>query len=378
LEAKVFGLILIFAVTVMQGYLFWRAASVPFVRRRIPRKLLIGIGIALWAIFLLGRFVGSGNTGSAVETLELLSMTWLGMLFLMSLTMFAADAATGFGLVLKRVGSGVRGVSLAAGGVLCLVALAQGLRAPVVQDHDVYLAGLPERLEGTVIVALCDLHLGPVLGERWLAARVEQVQLERPDIVVLLGDVFEGHNVPGQELIATLRRLSAPQGVWAVLGNHEFHGNHTDISTLFEEAGIHLLRDAWHELRPGLVLAGMDTFTASHNGAEVRVSLAKALAGRTSGATILLSHAPLPESVVAGKGMDLVLSGHTHGGQIWPFDYLVRQRFPLLEGRQEHEGTTVIVSRGTGTWGPPMRLWQPGEILRVTLHARKRIPAPSR
>ena len=230
----------------------------------------------------------------------------------------------------------------------------------------------------TVIIALSDLHLGAGLGEPWLAARVEQVQAERPDIVVLLGDVFEGHHAPGPELMATLRRLSAPLGIWAVLGNHEFHGNHTDISTLFEKAGVHLLRDEWRELRPGLVLAGMDTLGGRPNGAEAGTSLAKSLAGRSSGATVLLSHAPLPEEVMKGKGVDLMLCGHTHGGQLWPFDYLVAQYFPLLEGRYQLEGTTLIVSRGAGTWGPPMRLWHPGEILRVTLHSRGSTPASPR
>ena len=80
---------------------------------------------------------------------------------------------------------------------------------------------------------------------------------------------------------------------------------------------------------------------------------------------------------VASKGVDLMLSGHTHGGQIWPFGYLVRQRFPLFEGRYEIGAMTVIVSRGTGTWGPRMRLWHPAEILRVTLHARTKTPTAS-
>jgi predicted MPP superfamily phosphohydrolase len=157
--------------------------------------------------------------------------------------------------------------------------------------------------------------------------------------------------------------LSAPHGIWAVLGNHEYHNTHNDNSALFKEAGIHLLRNSWVELSPGLVLAGVDDLTT---GNDSGASLAKALAGRTSGATVLLSHMPLPAD--AGKGVGLILSGHTHGGQIWPFGYLVRQRFPLFEGIYELGGRTVIVSRGTGTWGPRMRLWRPAEILRVTLH----------
>ena len=366
-----FGVILIFVVTLMQGYVFWRAASVPFVGRRISRRSLTGIGFALWATFLLGRFIGE-EAGFVASSLEFLGITWMAMLFLTSVALLAAEAATGFGFFLTKLAPRLRGAALVAGGMLSAFALTQGLRAPVVQSYDVYLADLHGEFDGVVIVALSDLHLGSMLGERWLAARVEQVRAERPGAVVLLGDIFEGHGAPGDELLAALRGLSAPLGIWAVLGNHEFHGSRTDNTALFEKAGAHLLRNAWVELRPGLVLAGVDNLTASNS--EAGASLAKALMGRPAGATILLSHAPLPANAVTGKGVNLMLSGHTHGGQIWPFGYLVRQRFPLFEGRYEIDGMTAIVSRGTGNWGPRMRLWRPAEILRITLHGRTKTP----
>lgn len=359
-----FGVILIIAVTFMQCYVFWRAASVPLVRRRLARKRLIGLGIALWVLFLLGRVIGHEDTGAMAAMLEFWGMTWMAMLFLISVSLLAVEAVTGFGFFLTRFAPELRGAALAVGGVLSALALIQGLRAPVVQSYDIYLDGLPNRLDGTVIIALSDLHLGSVIGERWLADRVEQVQAERPDAIVLLGDVFEGHGVPEQGLLVVLRRLSAPLGIWGVLGNHEFHGTNTDNTTLFEKAGIHLLRNTWVELRPGLVVAGVE----GNNAGEAGAFLAKALAGRPLGVTVLLSHSPLPASAITGKGVDMMLSGHTHGGQIWPFGYLVRQRFPLFEGRYEVDGTTAIVSRGTGTWGPRMRLWHPAEILRVILH----------
>ena len=114
----------------------------------------------------------------------------------------------------------------------------------------------------------------------------------------------------------------------------------------------------------------MDNLTTSYDVGEVDASLAKALADRPSGATVLLSHAPLLATMFEDKGVGLMLSGHTHGGQLWPFGYLVKRRFPLFEGRYEIGEMTAIVSRGTGTWGPRMRLWHPAEILRVTLHGK--------
>jgi predicted MPP superfamily phosphohydrolase len=114
-------------------------------------------------------------------------------------------------------------------------------------------------------------------------------------------------------------------------------------------------------------LAGVDDLTSSRRSGGAVDHVSKALADRPPGATVLLSHTPWQYEEAARAGVGLMLSGHTHGGQIWPFGYLVRLFYPLLAGRYEVADMPVIVSRGTGTWGPRMRLWHRGEILRVTL-----------
>jgi predicted MPP superfamily phosphohydrolase len=188
--------------------------------------------------------------------------------------------------------------------------------------------------------------------------------------VVLLGDIIEGHGQTQEELLPIFRRLSAPLGVWAVYGNHESYGRGNSNTSLLEEAGFRVLRDCWVEVRPGLVLAGVDNLSAGRRFGQEGDHISKALADRPPGATILLSHMPLQADRAANAGAGLMLCGHTHGGQIWPFSYLVQHAYPLLGGRYEVDGMTVIVCRGTGTWGPRMRLWRPGEILRVTLHGK--------
>jgi len=120
----------------------------------------------------------------------------------------------------------------------------------------------------------------------------------------------------------------------------------------------------------GLVIAGVDDLTNGLRNGHGSKALHQALAERPAGALILLSHSPLYADVAAQQDVGLMLSGHTHGGQIWPFDYLVQQRYSLLEGLYQLDGMSVIVGRGAGTWGPRMRLWAPAEILRVTLHHR--------
>ena len=367
-----FGIILISACTLLHLYVFWRAASVPMAARHVPRKLLFGVGASLWAIFLAARVYGHGGTGPLAGTLELVGMNWMGVLFLTSVSLLAVELLTLFGFLMPRRAPSLRGWALAAAGALSLIALFQGLRPPVVQSYDVTLKGLPDEMDGTVIVALSDLHLGSQLGERWLADRVEEVKAERPDLVLLLGDIFEGHGRPQAELLLTLGRLSAPLGVWAVPGNHEFHEGQGTGMSLMEQAGLHVLRDRWVEVRPGLILAGVDDFTALRRAGDSRDALSRALTGRPPGATILLSHTPWQAERASRAGVDLMLSGHTHGGQIWPFSYLARLFYPLLEGAYEVGSTTVIVCRGTGLWGPRMRLWRPGEILRVTLNGKEK------
>ncbi len=365
-----FGSILISIFTLMHIYVFWRAASVPLVNRHLSLVFLIGTGVLLWAIFFAGRVFGHNSTGALAAVTEFFGMLWMGALFLLFIPLLVADIITLFGFLLPRTAPMIRGWALIAGALLSTIALVQGLRPPVVQSYEVRLPDLPRTMDRTVIVALSDLHLGSLIGKRWLAARIAQVREQRPDLVVFLGDLFEGHGPPAEELLAILRGLSAPLGVWAVPGNHEFHGGRNRSMRLIDETGIHLLRNRWFEVRPGFILAGVDDLTTKYRTGQSGDFISQALAGRPPGATILLSHTPWEAEKAAGTGASLMLSGHTHGGQIWPFGYLTRRIYPLLAGRYEVGGMPVIVSRGTGTWGPRMRLWRPGEILRVTLRKK--------
>ncbi len=133
-----------------------------------------------------------------------------------------------------------------------------------------------------------------------------------------------------------------------------------------------MLRNGWSEVRPGLILAGVEDLTSRRRNGQTDDVLSRALLGRTPGGTIVLSHTPWQAETAASAGAGLMLCGHTHGGQIWPFGYIVRLVYPLLAGRYEVGGMPVIVCRGTGTWGPRMRLWSRCEILRVTLVGKER------
>ena len=130
--------------------------------------------------------------------------------------------------------------------------------------------------------------------------------------------------------------------------------------SLISEAGFEVLHNRWTEIKPGLILAGIDDLTADYRAGRENDFISRAVTGRPPGVTILLSHTPWQTEKAAAAGVDLMLSAHTHGGQIWPLDYLIRLSYPLLEGQYEVDGMQIIVCRGTGTWGPRMRLWRSG------------------
>lgn len=363
-----FFLLVLLAWTGLHAYFFWHVWTIPAVRRRVPRAALLLVAAILWSSFLLSRLLERFGLEKLGQAFEVVGSTWIGVLFLAFVCLLGFDLLTGFGHLQPGWRAHGRVVALLVAAALCGIATIQAVRAPVVSEHELELPGLPLVADGTVVVVASDFHLGTMLDERWLADRVEQINALHPDLVVLAGDIVEGHGGDRRSFLPPLRRLAAPLGVWAVAGNHEGYGDAAG-GQLLEEAGVQVLRDRWAEVRPGLVVAGVDDLTARRRRLGHANGFAeKALAGRPPGAaTIFLSHTPwLPEQAAA-RGVGLMLSGHTHNGQIWPFTYIVGWVYPLRSGRYQVEGVPVIICRGTGTWGPRMRLWQRGELVRITL-----------
>ena len=366
-----FRLILFSICTLLHAYVFWRAASVPFLTRHASYRVIFLAAFGLWALLLVGLFWGHHRTGVLAAILELLGMNWLGILLLTFTFLLAADLLTGFGFLFQRIAPTLRGWALLTAGILSVVAMAQGLRSPVVETYEVTLKDLPADMDGTVIVGLSDTHLGSLLGKVWLDEVVSRVNALKPDMVVLLGDILEGNEASHQGLIPIFKQLSAPLGVWAVPGNHESYGNYGAAIRLMEEAGLRVLINRWREIRPGFTVAGVEDLTTLRRRGIKGDQVKGALDGHPSGTTVLLSHTPWQTEAAAEAGVDLMLCGHTHGGQIWPFGYLVRLVYPMIAGEYRVNGMTLIVCRGTGTWGPRMRLWHPGEISRITLRRKK-------
>ena len=354
------------ALLVMSLYVGWRTGSVPAVRRFLPwyaRAILLA---ALGASFMGAEVLEDAGWPWLAWALAAVGAHWLGILLLLAVTFLAADVLTVFGLLFRRHLDRVRTWALAAGLVLSAFALFQGNRTPVVREFEVDLPGLSADDAGLVVVFVSDTHLGSMIGERWLDRLIGRISALRPDVILLGGDIVEGDAPEERELLPALARLRAPLGVWAVAGNHDRFGSGA-MRQAIEAAGVRLLSNEWHALRPGLVLAGLD------RGRSRRADVGRALAGRPPGAaTILVSHTPSDVEAAARAGVGLMFAGHTHDGQIWPFRHVVGTQFNYLAGRYHVGGMPLIVSRGAGTWGPRMRLWFPGEIVKVTLRAAQR------
>jgi len=354
----------------MHGYVFWRLSTLPWVATHVSNKALAVAAVLLWLSYPASRFFESWHLKILSWPLEYVGSLWIGTLFLLLATLLAVEFITLAGWVFPRAAPTIRSCAVLLALLLSLVAYAQALRPPVVRDYEVSLAGLPKERDGIVLLEISDLHLGTLIGQRWLSALTQRINAMRPDLILMVGDLVDGNVLPVEPMRPLLRQWKAPLGVWAVTGNHEYYaGVHRSVR-LFEEVGFRVLRDRSAEVVPGLVLAGVDDLTGREQYGARNGAVEKALADRPAGATIFLSHSPWQADVAAQAGAGLMLCGHTHNGQIWPFTHLVGLRYPLRAGRYRVDGMDVIVCRGTGTWGPRRRLWRPSEMVRVTLRSK--------
>jgi predicted MPP superfamily phosphohydrolase len=352
----------------MHLYVFWRLRSVPIVSR-VPGYVFAIVGSFLWGSYVIAHAL---DHSVVARLLEVVGANWVGILFLLLVCFLVVDLGTLFGRLWPRLARTLRGWAFVAGVILSIIASVQGHRAPVIHRYEITLAGLPAEMDGTVLILASDFPLGTLLGKDWLEARVQQIQAEHPDIIVLAGDIVEGDDSSEHELLSPLWTLRAPLGIWGVSGNHEFDEENESRPNPLEDNGVRLLHDRWAEVRPGLILAGIEDLTSRRWHAQRDDFVQKALLGRPNGgATIFVSHTPREVETVAHSGAGLMLSGHTHEGQIWPFGYVVAITHPFLAGQFEVTGMPLIVCRGTGTWGPRMRLWRRGEIVRITLRSPK-------
>ncbi|MFF4981557.1 metallophosphoesterase [Streptomyces sp. NPDC001046] len=243
------------------------------------------------------------------------------------------------------------------------------LRGPRVKRVTVPLAKLPRAAHGYRIAVVSDVHLGPVLGRGFAQKVVDTVNATQPDLIAVVGDLVDGSVKDLGPAAAPLAQLRARHGSYFVTGNHEYFSGAEQWVEEVRRLGLIPLENARREM-PHFDLAGVNDVAGEDEGQGP--DFAKALGDRdTARACVLLAHQPVQIHDAVEYGVDLQLSGHTHGGQLWPGNLLASGANPTLAGLERYGDTQLYVSRGAGAWGPPTRVGAPSDITVIQLASKQ-------
>ena len=303
----------------------------------------------------------------------LLSMGFFSSLFVLTLmrdVLLFGLYLTGYGNPEITRGSAI-GVPLLAL-LVTIIGFINARRVARVVRVEVPIAGLPAALHGYSIAQISDVHVGPTIRRAYLNAIVNKVNALKPDAIAVTGDLVDGSVQRLAMHTAPLARLAAPDGAFFVTGNHEYYSGAEQWIAEVRRLGLHVLLNEHVIRRRGsaaLMIAGVTDYSAGQFIAAHKSDARLAAAGAPDDVAvrILLAHQPRSAPAAAAAGFDLQLSGHTHGGQFWPWGHFVRFQQPFTAGLHRLGRLQVYVSRGTGYWGPPKRLGAPSEITLVRL-----------
>ncbi|WP_405728977.1 metallophosphoesterase [Streptomyces sp. NBC_00028] len=239
------------------------------------------------------------------------------------------------------------------------------LRGPGVKRVTVPLAKLPRAAHGFRIAVVSDIHLGPILGRGFARKVVDTINSTQPDVIAVVGDLIDGSVEDLGPSVAPLAQLRARHGTFFVTGNHEYYSGAKPWVRHIRDLGLHPLENDRTEL-PYFDLAGVNDVSGNEEGDGP--DFARALGDRDRTRTsVLLAHQPIVIHDAVRYSVDLQLSGHTHGGQMWPGNLLAGLSNPTVSGLEQYENTHLYVTRGAGAWGPPVRVGAPSDITVVEL-----------
>jgi predicted MPP superfamily phosphohydrolase len=396
---RVFGFILLISVVcaIVGGlhYYFWirlvRDTQLTGPARHAATVATVALGLIIIATPLLSRLVPRVG-----RVLAWPGFLWLGMMFILAVILAGTDVLRLGAWAVGRVSGHplfdpsrrTFTARILAGAALTAVtgvtaAAVQAARGRVgVKRIEVVLDRLPAAADGMRIVQLCDMHVGGLLGKDFVQQVVHTTNQLAPDVIAVVGDLVDGSVEALRPAIAPMRDLRARFGTFFVTGNHEYYSSSGARAWMneLESIGMRVLRNQRMPVgtgEAGFDVAGVPDHTAGRfPGEGPGENVGQAMAGRDpSRAVVLLAHQPIAIHEAARHGVDLQLSGHTHGGQIWPWGALVRLQQPYVRGLHRLNDTQLYVSCGTGFWGPPMRIGAAAEITEIVLRSRATISA---
>ncbi|MEV0296161.1 metallophosphoesterase [Nocardia sp. NPDC050710] len=333
-------------------------------------------------VFLLGylclpasMFLGHGPRQS--DAASIVGDTLLGVMWVVFSWSLIGTVA-GLGLALAGVDNRAAIVAasvLAISAALVAWGIFEARRVPRVRTVDVAIRGLGPGLDGLRVVVITDTHFAALDRLRWSERVVDVVNAQHPDIACHAGDLADGSVAKRHPQVDPLGKIEAPLGRYYITGNHEYFGDAQGWIDHMTSIGWQPLRNQHETVSRGgdqLVIAGIDDPTGvglPGHGPDLKTALAGA---DPHTPVVLLAHQPKQIADTAAAGIALQISGHTHGGQIWPFHYLVRLDQPVVAGLSRHtDNTQLYTSRGTGFWGPQLRVFAPSEITVLILHPER-------
>jgi|CXWL01.1.fsa_nt_gi predicted MPP superfamily phosphohydrolase len=371
----------IFFFTMMVGLLalFHRYIGLRVLRDAGWNPLISALG---WAVVWLGFFsiFAAFFAGRIMPRRFALGVHWAAFIWLgcfAVLLPFTAFADIGVWGLSKAVSPAMpwgrlEAISILGASALALVIAFRTARGALrVERRDILIPNLPEAFEGFRIAQITDIHIGETLNGEFLTRVVQGVNDLSPDMVAVTGDLVDGSVAKIADEVAPLKDLNAKDGAFYITGNHEYYHGATAWESYVGSLGLHVLHNTHRVIRRGdaeLVIAGVTDLEGRNRGPLHAPDLDAALLNSPPNAPrILLAHQPLFARYAQNKRIALQLSGHTHGGQIFPFMFFVRLQQPVVSGFKVLGNVPTYTSRGTGYWGPPFRLGPTPEITLLTL-----------
>jgi predicted MPP superfamily phosphohydrolase len=364
-------------IVLLPGYIGWRllpALSIGPVGVCAGIMLLVVCCIVI-PLSVRNRSIRNPRLADLLAWVGLLSMGFFSSLFvftvLRELVLLGAHVFLSARHAASLIGSSARW-TLALTAFVTVAGLVIARRRPRVVDVDIPVTNLPEALHGFSIAQISDVHVGPTIKRGFVEGIVARVNGLHTDLIAVTGDLVDGSVKQLSLHTAPLAALTARHGVYFVTGNHEYYSGERAWTAEIRRLGLQVLKNEHVVLRhngASLVLAGVTDLSAHHFDATQHSDPVAALRGAPAdaGAKILLAHQPNSAAAAAGAGFDVQISGHTHGGQFWPWNLFVGFFQPFTGGLYRLKNLWVYVSRGTGYWGPPNRFGVPSEITRIRL-----------
>jgi uncharacterized protein len=345
--------------------------------------IIIVMGVTIPFLFVLMR----SAPRAWVKPISWVGYSWMGILFYLLLFSGLGDLAKGMAWLFQMSPQSPEaqwmwnrttavGIVFFAStlGLIGLFTVFGGFK---IRRVEVPLEKLPTDADGFTIALLSDIHVGPTVGRAFIENMVRETNALQPDLIAITGDLVDGSVEQLAEHVEPMRHLKAKYGVFFVTGNHEYYSGVEAWVEHLQNLGIQVLRNEHSSIGGFFDLAGVDDYTAARMHPDHGQDISKAVSGRNPQVPlVLMAHQPKAAPEAVQFGVDLQLSGHVHGGQIAPFQWLTRLDQPLVRGLYRRDKSWIYVSEGTGYWGPPMRVGTRCEIALLTLRNAKKMPRP--